>query len=94
MMCPICHCNGVSFRRIWIKSGWGSYTCRDCGSELKVRKNIWLVLLSILLAGAAFTLGFAMKSWIVLFVAVIPALVLDAMIDWRFRVLIPVEKTK
>lgn len=91
MICPICRYNGVSFFRIWIKSGWGEYTCRNCGAKLKVKKNIRLALISILLAGAAFTLGFATKSWIVFFIALVIVLVLDAAVDRQYRVLIPTD---
>ena len=88
MICPICKHNGVPFSSVWIRSGWGRFNCRDCGATLKVRKDARLPLLSALLACSAFILGISTKSWIVFSAAVIIVIFLDALIDYRFRVLI------
>jgi hypothetical protein len=85
MVCPQCQNNSIPFLKTWAKSGMGTYVCPSCGAVLRVKKSAPLVLgstcLGLLAAGSALYY----RSWKVLIVAAVVALILDAFLDFLFR---------
>jgi hypothetical protein len=91
MVCPQCRKNTISFLKTWSKSGFGTYRCPGCGTELRVKKSLPLVLGSIFLGGIAAGLSIYFRSWKVLIIASLVVLVLDGVMDFCFRRFEPVE---
>jgi hypothetical protein len=91
MVCPKCQNNSIPFLKAWFRSGLGQYRCPGCGAVSRVKKSTPLMLGSLCLGILAAALAVCFKSWTVLIVASVIALILDAMMDFLFRRLESVE---
>jgi hypothetical protein len=85
MKCPQCQTDSIPFGKIWLKSGFGTYRCPNCNALCRVRRSNWLFVVCLCLGGAASGLGLWSRSWLVFGAAVFVAVLLDALIDFRFR---------
>ena len=84
MVCPNCQSNSIPFVRLWLKSGRGSYRCPSCSATCRVRKSATLFIASLCLGFAA-GLGLLFGSGPAFAVAIAVVLVIDALMDYRFR---------
>ena len=66
-------------------SGYGIHRCASCGAACRFRKSWPLKLVALGLGGFAGIAGYRSGSWVVFGAIFIAALILDALVDWRFR---------
>lgn len=92
MICPVCKTNSIPFKKLWLKSGHGTYTCKNCDAILKNRKKPLLAFISLCLGGFAAFVGIYFRSWLLFIPALAIAIVVDAFIDMKFRELIVYSK--
>jgi len=83
LSCPGCRRPAISFRRIWLKSTFGTHRCPFCMAECQVEHPTWYwatgaSLSVIILAG-----GFLWAGWTGLVVASSLAIALDAWFDYH-----------
>ena len=93
MICPNCQNDTIPFSTLWLKGGLGSYRCPSCSAMSRIKKSIPLTIISVCIGGIATSLGFYFRSWIIFGIALVIGLLLDAILDNRFRSL-ELTKTK
>lgn len=85
MRCPRCSQDAVPFAAVWIRSGFGRYSCRHCGAISTTSREPLLAVNTFTLGVAAVAVAFLLRSWLVFCVLLACAVALDAALDWRFR---------
>ncbi len=85
MVCPSCENNSIRFSVVWIKGGLGTYRCPSCNALCRIKKSFPLTMISSSIGLFATILGFYFRSWIVFGAALAMGLLLDAVLDSRFR---------
>ncbi|HEY9033775.1 MAG TPA: hypothetical protein VIN71_07560 [Pseudomonadales bacterium] len=92
MQCPACQQPGFRFLAVWCWP-FGVKTCSACGQQVKVQRHHGLNAASVLLASAACVPVLAGgKLWLLL-PGVVIALVVDALLEKRWRRLVCVNTT-
>lgn len=84
MICPNCKSDSIAFWNTWLKGSFGCHHCGTCGAVCRVRKSLVLTIVSGCMGGAA-GLFLLFRSWLIFGIAVAVGLVIDAMMDYRFR---------
>jgi hypothetical protein len=94
MICPHCQKNTISFFKVWLKSiGWfRTLTCPECNKKSKMKRNIFLFIVSFCL-GVGVLVPLFLKSWGIFILALVAVvyLIIDAAIDYKYRKLVPVD---
>ena len=92
MKCPVCNKNSIPFLKIWLRGGFGKYTCEHCDSTLKVKDNPLLAGISIILGLGVAVIGLYSGIWSIFVIVLIIALAIDAVMDINLRQLIETQK--
>ena len=85
MTCPNCKKDSVPFIKLWLKSGYGTQRCSNCGATCRIQKSFRLRMAASFLGALSAFIGLHFHSWVVLGVVFVAALTLGAFLDFRFR---------
>ena len=86
MDCPNCKINCISFNKIY-QWPFGIKTCSECNVKYKVKKNNKLAFASVCLGFIALIPPFALNNYWYVIPSTVFVLLIDYLMDKRFRVL-------
>ena len=85
MTCPNCQKNAIPWLKLWLMSGYSTHRCSSCGAACRLRKSWPLKLVAVGLGAFSGIAGYRSGSWIVFGAIFVATLILDALVDSRFR---------